>query len=220
MLKSISTSVLNYVKSDEVTQLAFIISQNDQEFSVTKDISYALQQNAFLCYFDPSPLLPSQLLKNYIAKLRAYFNKNSQEKEMTLKVLSIRDKISKLTEELTLKDTFYMEFKFAKEDIQSAESSLLRLKDFDNNTIKGHTITLKDQMDPKVIAEEAVDLNLKLMKWRMVPGLNLEIFKQTKVLLLGSGSLGCQVARNLLSWGFRNITFLDYGKVSYSNPVR
>jgi ubiquitin-like modifier-activating enzyme ATG7 len=71
-----------------------------------------------------------------------------------------------------------------------------------------------------VIAEEAVDLNLKLMKWRMVPSLNLEIFKQTKVLLLGSGSLGCQVSRNLLAWGFRHITFLDYGKVSYSNPVR
>ena len=113
-----------------------------------------------------------------------------------------------------------MEFKFTKDDVQSAESGALRLKEFDNNSIKSHTITLKDQMDPKVIAEEAVDLNLKLMKWRMVPGLNLEIFKQTKVLLLGSGSLGCQVARNLLSWGFRNITFLDYGKVSYSNPVR
>ena len=28
------------------------------------------------------------------------------------------------------------------------------------------------------------------------------------------------MARNLLSWGFRNITFVDYGKVSYSNPVR
>lgn len=75
-------------------------------------------------------------------------------------------------------------------------------------------------MDPKVIAEEAVDLNLKLMKWRMVPGLNLDIFKTTKCLLLGSGSLGCQVGRNLLSWGFRNVTFVDYGKVSYSNPVR
>lgn len=54
----------------------------------------------------------------------------------------------------------------------------------------------------------------------MVPGLDLQIFKETKCLLLGSGSLGCQVARNLLSWGFRHITFVDYGKVSYSNPVR
>lgn len=57
--------------------------------------------------------------------------------------------------------------------------------------MKGVTVTLKDQLDPKVIAEEAVDLNLKLMKWRMMPGLDLEVMKKTKCLLLGSGSLGC-----------------------------
>lgn len=53
-----------------------------------------------------------------------------------------------------------------------------------------------------------------------MPDLDLEILKQTKCLLLGSGSLGCQVARNLLSWGYEHITFVDNGKVSYSNPVR
>lgn len=71
-----------------------------------------------------------------------------------------------------------------------------------------------------MIAENAVDLNLKLMKWRMIPSFDLDVLKTTKCLLLGSGSLGCQVARNLLSWGYRNITFVDYGNVSYSNPVR
>jgi ThiF family len=155
--------------------------------------------------------------------LRAHFNKYSTlapGTEFTLKVLSVRDKISKLTEDLSLKDTFYMEFKFTKASPDAADQSLLRLREFDHNTLRSTIITLKDQLDPKVIAEEAVDLNLKLMKWRMVPGLNLQIFKETKCLLLGSGSLGCQVARNLLSWGFRHITFVDYGKVSYSNPVR
>jgi ubiquitin-like modifier-activating enzyme ATG7 len=29
------------------------------------------------------------------------------------------------------------------------------------------------------------------MKWRMVPGLDLDVLKDTKCLLLGSGSLGC-----------------------------
>lgn len=46
-------------------------------------------------------------------------------------------------------------------------------------------------MDPKIISEESCDLNLKLMKWRMAPGLNLDILKSSKCLLLGSGSLGC-----------------------------
>ena len=28
------------------------------------------------------------------------------------------------------------------------------------------------------------------------------------------------MARSLLAWGFRNISFVDNGRVSYSNPVR
>ena len=58
------------------------------------------------------------------------------------------------------------------------------------------------------------------MKWRQAPELNLEILQETRCLLLGSGSLGCQVARNLLSWGYTKMTFVDNGRVSYSNPVR
>ena len=79
---------------------------------------------------------------------------------------------------------------------------------------------LKQIFDPNKLAESAVGLNLKLMKWRMVPSLDLDVIKDKKILLLGSGSLGCQIGRNLLSWGFENYTFVDYGNVSYSNPVR
>jgi ubiquitin-like modifier-activating enzyme ATG7 len=53
-----------------------------------------------------------------------------------------------------------------------------------------------------------------------VPDLDLEKISSTRCLLLGSGTLGCNVARALLGWGVRNITFIDNGKVSYSNPVR
>jgi ubiquitin-like modifier-activating enzyme ATG7 len=75
-------------------------------------------------------------------------------------------------------------------------------------------------LDTKLIVENAADLNLKLMKWRMAPDLQLDLMQKTSCLMVGSGSLGCQVARNLVSWGYRKITFLDAGKVSYSNPVR
>jgi ubiquitin-like modifier-activating enzyme ATG7 len=75
-------------------------------------------------------------------------------------------------------------------------------------------------MDEKTLAKEAVDLNIRLMKWRLLPSLDIERLQQTKCLLFGAGTLGCQLARNLIGWGIKNITFLDYSKVSYSNPVR
>ena len=75
-------------------------------------------------------------------------------------------------------------------------------------------------MDPNCLAENAVDLNLKLMKWRLQPEIDLEIVKNTKVLLLGSGTLGCNVSRALIGWGCRHLTFVDNGTVSFSNPVR
>lgn len=70
------------------------------------------------------------------------------------------------------------------------------------------------------LAEASVDLNLKLMKWGAVPDLNLNVIKDAKCLLLGAGTLGCVVARSLLAWGVRQITFVDNSSISYSNPVR
>lgn len=81
-------------------------------------------------------------------------------------------------------------------------------------------VNMKSSMDPQALAESALDLNLKLMKWRLLPDLDLDLMKNTKCLLLGAGTLGCNVARCLLGWGVRCITFADCAKVSYSNPVR
>ena len=48
-------------------------------------------------------------------------------------------------------------------------------------------------MDPRRLAESAVDLNLNLMRWRAAPGLDTKKLAAAKCLLLGAGSLGCQV---------------------------
>jgi ubiquitin-like modifier-activating enzyme ATG7 len=65
-----------------------------------------------------------------------------------------------------------------------------------------------------------MDLNLKLMRWRALPELQVDKVSQSRCLLLGAGTLGCAVARILQGWGCRKITFVDSGKVAFSNPVR
>lgn len=75
-------------------------------------------------------------------------------------------------------------------------------------------------INPHQLAEQAVDLNLKLMKWRVAVQLDLEAVSEQKVLLLGAGTLGSYVARALMAWGVRHITFVDSGQVLYLNPVR
>lgn len=89
-----------------------------------------------------------------------------------------------------------------------------------NGTLHPKFADLQSLLSPTSLAEQAVDLNLKLMKWRIIPQIELDPIKDSKCLLLGAGTLGSYVARALLGWGVRNITFVDNGRVSFSNPVR
>ncbi|KAK5117198.1 hypothetical protein LTR85_008966 [Meristemomyces frigidus] len=90
----------------------------------------------------------------------------------------------------------------------------------EQNKLISRTVDLAAYMDPTKLADQAVDLNLKLIKWRISPSIDLETIKHTSCLLLGAGTLGSYVARALMGWGVRKITFLDNARVSYSNPVR
>jgi ubiquitin-like modifier-activating enzyme ATG7 len=82
------------------------------------------------------------------------------------------------------------------------------------------SVDLRPLVSPSHLARQANDLNLRLMKWRALPRLDVDMLSGLKVLILGAGTLGCGVARTLLGWGVRDITFVDSGRVSYSNPVR
>jgi ubiquitin-like modifier-activating enzyme ATG7 len=96
----------------------------------------------------------------------------------------------------------------------------MEFKHKDVSQTKESVFNLKELMDEKELSAQAVDLNIKLMRWRQLDTLDLELLHSVKVLLLGAGTLGCQLARNLIGWGVKHITFVDYGKVSHSNPVR
>jgi ubiquitin-like modifier-activating enzyme ATG7 len=89
-----------------------------------------------------------------------------------------------------------------------------------NNRIAPRLVRLGKMMDPAKLAATSVALNLKLMRWRVLPSLKLERIAGTRCLLIGAGTLGCNVARSLMGWGVRSITLVDNGRVSHSNPAR
>ena len=89
-----------------------------------------------------------------------------------------------------------------------------------NGKLGPRVMDLSAQMDPHALAEQSVDLNLRLMRWRLMPAFENETVAATRCLLFGAGTLGCAVSRLLLGYGVRHITLIDSGVVSFSNPVR
>ena len=90
----------------------------------------------------------------------------------------------------------------------------------ESGKLTSRTVDLSEYMDERKLADQAVDLNLKLIKWRIAPSIDLDVIKNCKCLLLGAGTLGSYVSRILMGWGVRKITFIDNANVSFSNPVR
>ncbi|KAG1662518.1 hypothetical protein FOA52_000922 [Chlamydomonas sp. UWO 241] len=90
----------------------------------------------------------------------------------------------------------------------------------DRGRLLPRKVDLSPLMSPQLLADQAVTLNLRLMRWRAAPDLDIQRVADAKCLLLGAGTLGCAVSRTLLAWGCRSLTMLDSGRVAFSNPVR
>lgn len=74
-------------------------------------------------------------------------------------------------------------------------------------------------MNPASQDEEKQLMHLKLMGWRHFP-VDIEKLSHVRVLLLGAGTLGCEVARLLMTWGVRKLTVVDSNSVATSDLVK
>ncbi|SCU79424.1 LADA_0B00562g1_1 [Lachancea dasiensis] len=152
-------------------------------------------------------MVPSAIVKNFISLLK-YFNSDLNK----LRLVLVRS---------DAQSSFWIDVALRSDS--STKSAALKVTGWERNSqnkLTPRATDLSSLIDPLQLADQSLDLNLKLMKWRIAPQIELEVIKNTKVLILGAGTLGCYVSRVLLAWGVRQITFVDNGTVSYSNPVR
>ncbi|KAJ5312910.1 hypothetical protein PENANT_c049G10979 [Penicillium antarcticum] len=179
-------------------------------------------KDRYVCFADPSNYeqAPGWMLRNLLVLVRQRWGLTQ------VQILRYRDVHSKREQGrsmvIHLKSSGRQEVQPPKAPIKEV-SPLPKVTGWERNPVgklSGRNVNLTDYMDPKRLADQSVDLNLKLIKWRISPTLNLEKIKDTKCLLLGAGTLGSYVSRNLLGWGVKKITFVDNGSISFSNPVR
>ena len=109
-----------------------------------------------LVFIDNCPKHPSVYLNMYIAKL----NKTATTIQ-NLNIILIKDKVLPKNK-IYLANSYYCEVVIG-EHAQSNDFTFIE----SNTTV----VDLKEQLDTKIIVENAADLNLKLMKWRMAPSL-------------------------------------------------
>ncbi len=171
------------------------------------------ESDQFVAFVDPStyPENPGWMLRNLLILIKRRYKLNK------VQILCYRDSQSKRHEARSRILLLETESGAQETDIMP------KVTGWERNSVGKLTpkvTNLAQYMDPASLADQAVDLNLKLMKWRIAPDLNLEKIKETKCLLLGAGTLGTYVGRLLMGWGVRKITFIDNSTVSFSNPVR
>ena len=171
------------------------------------------KEDRFISFVDPStyPTNPGWMLRNYLLLIRQLWRLDDIQVLCYRDTPRLRDQPHSIV--LRLQCTPGLSPLTSMPKITGWERTL-------QNKLTSRTVDLAAYMDPARLADQAVDLNLKLIKWRIAPSINLDIVKNTSCLLLGAGTLGSYVSRNLLGWGVRKITFVDSATVSFSNPVR
>ena len=152
-----------------------------------------LKDYSWIGFCDPSslPTNPGWPLRNLLALLAHHHKDHLNNLSVLCWRDGVRDGQRRVGNSLVIK---------IKDVVYSAEPipKCLGWEKNERGKLGARMVNLSNSMDPERLAESAVDLNLKLMKWRLLPDLNLESIQNTKCLLLGAGTLGCYVARTLM----------------------
>ncbi|CAG2065230.1 unnamed protein product [Timema podura] len=200
---------------------AFLLDVDSENVSLRllREIKTKLGHYVGFCDPSMSPEYPGWPLRNLLALLAYHF---PELIGMEVNIICLRLSLSKGIRTANASMVLSVKLPPLTELFESGEDTVkwIGWERNDRGNFGPRLADLASSMNPLKLVETSVDLNLKLMKWRLVPDLDLECLKQLRCLLLGAGTLGCSVARLLLAWGVGKITLVDNGRVSYSNPVR
>ncbi|XP_057318718.1 uncharacterized protein LOC130663487 isoform X1 [Microplitis mediator] len=215
-LKCFFSVLLSSNNNLEIINLSEGINYVNSHTEKTNETNCA-HQKLYFAFYDPCDTLePGWPLRNLLCLL--FYSCPDFAFSETINILSIRGKNLESSVIFTIKVTENFNKDFKKKEM--IEGRLVGWETNVNGKMGPNIADLSESLDPNRMAARAVNLNLKLMKWRLVPDLNLEKISKLRCLLLGAGTLGCSVARVLIGWGIKNITFVDSSTVSHSNTVR
>lgn len=217
-LNQINNFIEKYYTEAEITsQNYFILQTTDFQLISLQDYLTTTKtvpdDEVYFCFADPSsfdhPGWPLRTFLLFLTTLMPAYCGN------WINIMSIRQKKGR-----NLNQSILFRIKLPS---TVPEPQNIKWGGWEKNT-QGHLVprfvSLEKSMDPLQLAKASINLNLKLMKWRLLPTLNLEKIQHVKCLLVGAGTLGCGIARGLLAWGISNITLVDSGVVRFSNTVR
>lgn len=204
-----------------------------QYFDIVKNCSTQDKSELYFAYSDTTSNLthPGWPLRNYLCLIATQFQL-SRVKILRIRVGPPSDESKyELHHSLIMSVYYELDPKYNSVSTIKPEPTMRQLEMYElplvtgwekneNQQMAPKRVCLASLLDPKKLAEDALNLNLRLMKWRLIPSLDLEKINSTKCLLLGAGTLGCHIARGLLAWGIKKISFVDNSRISFSNPVR
>jgi hypothetical protein len=114
-----------------------------------------------------------------------------------------------------------------RQEIREFVVSVQTIQDLDNDRpsidseltaeVTTHAMTMGDDQEGSA---QAALLNLQLMTWRFAPGLDLDKLGTRRFLILGCGTLGCNLLRTLVAWGGRRFALVDNGAVGLGTSAR
>lgn len=192
----------------------------------------------FVCFADPStyPTHPGWMLRNLLILIRARWKLDKAQILCYRDVPAHRDQAHSIILRLSLNNNF-LDRPISIAEVTNSPD-MPRVTGWERNAagkVTSKIANLGDYMDPQRyrgqqvlsiaskilmgnnrLADQAVDLNLKLIRWRIAPELDLEKIKSASCLLLGAGTLGSYVARNLMVCTAPN----PVGRVSLRSDAR